>query len=249
MFCSIDKACFPTNLKLVDISPVYKKRDHPDKTNYRPVSILPAISKTFEKVFVHQIDHFMETKLSIHQCGSSKVYSAQHCLVVMLGKWRGTHDNRWCSGVLLSDLSKASDCFARDLLRTKRGFNRHGFNWHGFDYMSVKLLHATTTTTTTPTTTTTYKYIIQHISLNKRIYKYIIQHISLNKTIYKYIIQHVSLNKAIYKYIIQHISLNKTIYKYIIQHISLNKTIYKYIIHLYILKQKNIQIYNTLIYP
>ena len=48
---SIDNANFPNNLKLADISPVHKKGDRTDKSNYRPVSILPVISKIFEKLF------------------------------------------------------------------------------------------------------------------------------------------------------------------------------------------------------
>ena len=42
---SIDYATFPNNLKDADVTPVHKKDDRTDKTNYRPVSILPAISK------------------------------------------------------------------------------------------------------------------------------------------------------------------------------------------------------------
>ena len=80
---SIENACFPTNLKFADISPTHKKGDRTDKTNYRPVSIPPAISKIFERLLVYQIYNFMDSKLSIQQCGFRKGYSAQHCLVVI----------------------------------------------------------------------------------------------------------------------------------------------------------------------
>ena len=41
---------FPDSLKLLNIVPVHKKKDPTDKCNYRPVSILPLLSKVFEKI-------------------------------------------------------------------------------------------------------------------------------------------------------------------------------------------------------
>ena len=41
---------FPDQLKQADVSPIFKKGNHNDKTNYRPVSILPSLSKTYERL-------------------------------------------------------------------------------------------------------------------------------------------------------------------------------------------------------
>ena len=46
---------FPYSLKLSNVVPVHKKKDATDKTNYRPVSILPLLSKVFEKVMHIQL--------------------------------------------------------------------------------------------------------------------------------------------------------------------------------------------------
>ena len=65
----IDNNTFPNGLKKVDIKPVYKK-DHPfDKTNYRPISVLPVLSKPFER---------FDTVLSKVQCGFLKGFSTQY---------------------------------------------------------------------------------------------------------------------------------------------------------------------------
>ena len=40
---------FPENLKLADVTPVFKKEDSINKTSYRPVSVLPPVSKVFER--------------------------------------------------------------------------------------------------------------------------------------------------------------------------------------------------------
>ena len=39
----------PSNLKSADVTPVFKRKGSFDKTNYRPVSILPPVSKIIEK--------------------------------------------------------------------------------------------------------------------------------------------------------------------------------------------------------
>ena len=46
---------FPDSLKLSDIIPAYKKLDPSDKANYRPVSLLPLLSKVFEKIIYDQL--------------------------------------------------------------------------------------------------------------------------------------------------------------------------------------------------
>ena len=46
---SIEKSELPQNLKLADIKSVYKENGPFNKTNYRPVSVLPLVSKNFRK--------------------------------------------------------------------------------------------------------------------------------------------------------------------------------------------------------
>ena len=47
---------FPSNLKNADVTPVFKKNNPLNKENYRPVSVLPIISKVFEKLMQNQIN-------------------------------------------------------------------------------------------------------------------------------------------------------------------------------------------------
>ena len=51
--------CFPNNLKLGDIIPAYKKDDSNMINNYRPISILPVISKIFERILAKQINDYI----------------------------------------------------------------------------------------------------------------------------------------------------------------------------------------------
>ena len=46
---SIDSSCFPSQLKIAKIFPIHKSGPKSDSSNYRPISILPTISKLFER--------------------------------------------------------------------------------------------------------------------------------------------------------------------------------------------------------
>ena len=44
----ITQKCFPNNLKLEDVTPVFKKENASLLKNYRPVSVLLVVSKMYE---------------------------------------------------------------------------------------------------------------------------------------------------------------------------------------------------------
>ena len=62
-----------------------QKKDPLDKTNYRRISILPTISKIFERIF-DQLQHFSNKFLAPLHCGFRKVYSTQSPLIKLLLK-------------------------------------------------------------------------------------------------------------------------------------------------------------------
>ena len=108
------------------ITPVHKKGSRTSKDNFRPVSILPNISKIYERVMFKQMSEFLEPILSKYQCGLRKGFSAQHCLLAMLDKWKSAVDNKKTFGALLTDLSNTFDCLSHDLLTAK--LNAYGFS-------------------------------------------------------------------------------------------------------------------------
>ena len=59
---------FSVELKLADVTPLYKKCDPKDKTNYRPTSALPSLSKVYEEILYKQLNSFLRTKFSPHLC-------------------------------------------------------------------------------------------------------------------------------------------------------------------------------------
>ena len=120
-------------IKKADVSPVFKKGNHNDKTNYRPVSILPSLSKIYERLIYNQINQITKNALSIFQCGFHKKYSTQHALIAMIEKAKKILDKGGTFGALLTDLSKAFDCMTNDLLIVKL----HALN---FDMNALSLI-------------------------------------------------------------------------------------------------------------
>ena len=130
---SILRKVFPGHLKIADITPAHKKDETTTKENYRPVSILPSISKIFEGNMFNQISTYIDNHLSKYLCGFRKGYSTQQCLILMLEKWKKALDNHNVAGALLTDLSKAFDCLNHELLIAKLAA-------YGFDHESLAVI-------------------------------------------------------------------------------------------------------------
>ena len=112
-----------------------KKNSNTDKSNYRPISILPSISKVFERLMFRQITSYINDIISPHLCGFRKGYSLQHALLRLKDKFNKSLDKNEMVGLVMMDLSKAFDCIPRDLLIAK-------LHAYGFDKSSLNLLYS-----------------------------------------------------------------------------------------------------------
>ena len=110
---------FATKLKLADIAPIHKKLQNILVKNYRPVSILPVISRIFERIMQKQMTNFVEKHLSPYLCGYRKGYNSQYALLTMIENWKMSLDNNEFAGGVLMDLSKAFDTINHQLLIAK----------------------------------------------------------------------------------------------------------------------------------
>ena len=110
---------FPATFKFANVTPVFKQGTRNLKDNYRPISILPIISKIFEKLICRQLSNHFNNIFSKFQCGFRKGFNAQHCLLLMIDKWKKPTGNNKIFGALLTDPSKAFDCICHDLLVAK----------------------------------------------------------------------------------------------------------------------------------
>ena len=129
----IDTYVHPEQLKWADVKAAHKKGSRTDKENCRPVSILPNISKIYERCLFKQLTKDFEDYFSKYQCGFRKGFSVANCLLPITEKWRESLDQGGAFGALLTDLSKALDCLPHDLLIIK-------LHAYGLDTKSLKLM-------------------------------------------------------------------------------------------------------------
>ena len=110
---------FPKNLKLAEISPIFKKGDKTVAKNYRPISVLPCLSKLFERILQTQLLKHIEKYLSPFMCGYRKGFSAQFALISLIEHCKKILDKNGFAGAVLMDLSKAFDTIDHKLLLAK----------------------------------------------------------------------------------------------------------------------------------
>ena len=113
------KCQFPASSKGAQVVPLHKKNDPLDKENYRPVSILPIISKVYERAMHNQLSEFFDNIFHPYLAAFCKGFGCQSTLLCFLEDWRKALDNHQFAVAILMDLSKAFNCLPHDLLIEK----------------------------------------------------------------------------------------------------------------------------------
>ena len=116
---SIDECTFPDLLKYAEMAALFKKLDRLCKENYRPVSILTALSKVFEKIYCRQLTSYFDRIFSKYLSGFRQKYSCQSTLLRMIEEWKSALDNGNMVGSIAIDLSRAFDSLPHGLLLAK----------------------------------------------------------------------------------------------------------------------------------
>ena len=103
--------------------------------NFRPIIMLPVVSKIFERIMQFQIVFFINEILCSYMSGYRKGYKTQYALMALLENWKKSFDNHGYAGLVIMDLSKALDTINYGLLIAK-------LHAYGFTNPALKMVYS-----------------------------------------------------------------------------------------------------------
>ena len=121
---SIITGIYPIEWKTASVTPVFKKGVKSDLNNYRPISVIPAVSKVFEKIVYDQLYQYLNDNklLSSCQSGFRSFHSTLTALLEATNSWSVNIDNGFLNGVVFTELKKAFDTIDHEIILRKLSY-------------------------------------------------------------------------------------------------------------------------------
>ena len=118
---SFSSGIFPNSVKLVKVVTGYKKDDKLDCNNYRPISLLPNLSKIFEKLVHLKLALFLEKNKQLYHFwfGFRSKHSTSHALISLTEKICAALDKNLFACRVFIDLHKAFGAVNHKILISK----------------------------------------------------------------------------------------------------------------------------------
>ena len=106
---SLGTASFPDSWKTARVTPIFKDGEKDDKSNYRPISILPLIAKVFERIVFNQLYEYLQRNFLLYrrQSGFKEFFSTISCLLVNVDGWYWRSKTGHYTASVFIDLRKA----------------------------------------------------------------------------------------------------------------------------------------------
>ena len=143
---SLKEGIFPSLNKEANVCPIHKKKEKTKCENYRPISLLPNISKIFERIIYNRLDKFLTSSEILYkfQFGFRKQFSTNHALLSIVEQIRNALDKKMFTCAIFIDLEKAFDTVNHQILLSKLehyGIRGVANKWL-FSYLSLNSVYS-----------------------------------------------------------------------------------------------------------
>ena len=112
----LNNSKIPHQWKLGEVTPVFKKDCSLDKSNYRPATILPLLSKMFASIVHARLCRHFENIYHKYVFASRKHCGCDTAILSLTERWKQELDNHEVIGEVSMDLSKVFDILPHDLI-------------------------------------------------------------------------------------------------------------------------------------
>ena len=121
---SLRTSVVPGKMKIAKVIPLFKSGSKTSVENYRPISVLPALSKVFERIVYDQLSNYLEHHNLITSCqfGFRKRYNTELAVTLFTDQIRQAMDQGKLTGAVFIDLQKAFDTVEHSILLSKLPF-------------------------------------------------------------------------------------------------------------------------------
>ena len=121
---SILTGIYPNDWKAAKVTPLFKKGLKSDPNNYRPISVIPVVSKVLEKIVYNQLYHYLDDNKLLLGCqsGFRSLHSTLTALLEATDAWSVNIDNGLLNGVVFIDLTKAFDTIDHEIILRKMSY-------------------------------------------------------------------------------------------------------------------------------
>ena len=133
----LETGIFPSKLKIAKVILILKRGDETIFDNYRPISILPSISKVFERIIFNQIHNYFHVN-NLHFCsqyGFRKEHSTELAVLELIDRITQLLDKGTTPINVYFDLSKAFDTLDHNILL-------HKLKYYGIEGTALRLFES-----------------------------------------------------------------------------------------------------------
>ena len=131
---SLETNIVPNDWKIARVSPIFKPGDRCDSNNYRPISVISAVVRIFEKPMFDQLENYLTTNnlLNHRQSGFRSLFSTATALLDLTNEWCFNIHRKLVNGAIFLDLRKAFDTVDHTILLKKLqyfGLDQFAIGW------------------------------------------------------------------------------------------------------------------------